>query len=189
MDEADQILVTDLKSVGMKIEKLSQLDSNLFICSIGMIFESISKILGKDDFFDKRRLQMMMNFAEVSNKFELCQVITNYLKRLGYYDITFNNLLSPNINHIRNALVYLFDYIWKREEEAKATAGTESDYADQMGEKENFSFVLKRKLDNWTKQPWIMPEFRLETKNTFARLRNRIHLFTQKDEANIQNTK
>ena len=106
-----------------------------------------------------------------------------------YYDITFNNLLSPNINHIRKVLAHLFEYIWKKEEEAKAAAGTSEDYAEQMGEKENFSFVLKRKLDNWIKQPWIMPEFRIETKNTFARLRNRIHLFAQRDEANMQNTK
>lgn len=191
MDDADQILVTDLKSLGVDVDTLHGMDSNKFVLSIGVVLANISKALGKDDFMDREKLRMAMNFDQVSNKFQVCQALVNYLKKLGfYYDINFNQFFYPHINNIRKILGFLFEYISKKEEEAQiAAGGEEGDLGGYRDEKDSFNLSIKRRLDKWTKKPWIMPEFYLETKNTFVRNRRKIRVFEQRDNDLIANTK
>ncbi len=53
----------------------------------------------------------------------MCQALTKYLKTLGYfYDISFNVFLSPTVKETRKLLGFLFDFIFKGEEEQEQSA-------------------------------------------------------------------
>jgi hypothetical protein len=212
MDEADQILIQDLHSLGVEVQSLQELNSNKFVYAIAVVLKSISEVLRKHegatrddssmftggqqtvqgDFMDREKLELAMRFDEASNKFQVCQVLLNYLKKLGfYYDLNFNDIFYPNITNIRKVLGYLFEYISKKEQEAQLATGGDAagEFGDYRDEKDSFQFMLKRRLEKWVKKPWIMPEFYLETKTTFARNRRRIRVFDQRDKDNIANTK
>lgn len=190
MDEADQILVTDLKGLGVEVASLQEIDSNRFVLSIGVVLGNIGKLLGRDDFMDREKLKLTLNFAEVSNKFQVCQTLVSYLKKLGfYYDINFNHFFYPNLHQVRRILGFLFEYISKKEEEnALAARGEDGDFGAD-GEENNFEFLVKRRLKTWIKKPWIMPEFYLDTKNTMLRNRRKIRVFDQRDKDLLSNTK
>ena len=58
MEEADTLLIQSLKQVNIKISKVEELDSPLFIKAIIGCFESISQMLTKEDnFIDIRFLK------------------------------------------------------------------------------------------------------------------------------------
>mmetsp|Transcript_31159 Transcript_31159/g.23160 ORF Transcript_31159/g.23160 Transcript_31159/m.23160 type:complete len:143 (+) Transcript_31159:223-651(+) len=74
-----------------------------------------------------------------------------YLKVLGYYyDLSFNSFLYPNAKDTRRLFSFLFEFIFKHEEEQdpKEKAPTNK-----------FDVLLKRRLAKWQAKPWIMPEF------------------------------
>ena len=131
---------------------------------------------------------MTLNFAEVSNKFQVCQTLIAYLKKLGfYYDVNFNHFFYPNINQIRKILGFLLVYQSKKEEEIQM--GEKGEFGGDGEEKDNFEFLLKKRIEKWIKKPWIMPEFYLETKNTFVKNRRKIRVFDHRDTDLISMTK
>jgi hypothetical protein len=76
----------------------------------------------QDNFIDMKYLKSQ-NLKEATHKFKVCQSITKYLKTLGYfYDISFNVFLSPTVKETRRVLGFLFDFIFKGEEEAEQLA-------------------------------------------------------------------
>lgn len=112
------------------------------------------------------------------------------MKKLGYYkEINFNHFFYPNVNQIRNILGYLFEYISKKEEQAQIAANGGSAGFDDQKDEANFEFLLKRSLETWHNEPWIMPEFQLDAKNSFVRNRRKIRLFDNRDQQNVEATK
>lgn len=79
MDDGDKILVEELQNVGIKIDMIQQIDSNLLVLSIGTIMKEISKLLGREDFMSSEKLNMALNFDEASNKFQVCQTLVTYV--------------------------------------------------------------------------------------------------------------
>ena len=190
MDDADKILIDDLKGIGIKVDSIQLIDSKTLVQSIGYILQQISSLLGRESFLDQDKINTALNFDESSNKFQVCQSLISYLKKLGYYkEVNFNHFFYPNILHTRSILSFLFEFISKKEEEAQmAAAGEASTFNDQRDET-SFGFLAKRALDQWMKEPWIMPEFQLEPKNSFARSRRRVNLFDDRDRNNCEATK
>ncbi|CAI2361871.1 unnamed protein product [Moneuplotes crassus] len=190
MDEADQILVTDLNGLGIKVDTLQEVKSNTFVYAIGVVLGNIGKLLGQNNFMTEEKLRTTQNFEEVSNKFQVCQVLVSYLKKLGfYYDVNFNHFFYPNIHQIRRILGFLFEYISKKEEEIALAARGEAGEFGADGEENNYEFMTKRRLKKWVKKPWIMPEFYVETKNTFLRNRRKIRVLDERDKELLSNTK
>lgn len=82
----------------------------------------------------------------------MCQALTQYLKTLGYfYDISFNVFLSPSVKETRKVLGFLFDFIFKGEEE--------QDQPSKVQPSNEFDVLLKRRLQKWAHKPWMMPAF------------------------------
>ena len=108
----------------------------------------------KDNFVDMKFLKSQ-NLKEATHKFKVCQALTQYLKTLGYfYDISFNVFLSPSVKETRKVLGFLFDFIFKGEDEQDQMGG--SSKAQPSNE---FDVLLKRRLGKWSHKPWMMPAF------------------------------
>jgi SMC interacting uncharacterized protein involved in chromosome segregation len=118
MEEADNILIVSLQQLGVTVKKLSDFDSESFIQAVMRCFERIASMLNERDNFIDMRFLKSQNLKEATHKFKVCQAFTQYLKTLGYfYDISFNVFLSPSVKETRKLLGFLFDFIFKGEEE------------------------------------------------------------------------
>mmetsp|Transcript_14564 Transcript_14564/g.22612 ORF Transcript_14564/g.22612 Transcript_14564/m.22612 type:complete len:132 (+) Transcript_14564:232-627(+) len=72
-----------------------------------------------------------------------------YLKTLDYYnDISFNSFLFPNVKDTRKILSFLFEIMFKDEEDPDKNQPTNT-----------FEVLLKRRLHKFHNKPWVIPEF------------------------------
>lgn len=62
--------------------------------------------------------------------------------------------LSPSVKETRKLLGFLFDFIFKGEDEAGAASGQGSKQPTN-----EFDVLLKRRLGKWSHKPWMMPAF------------------------------
>ena len=109
----------------------------------------------KDNFVDLKFLRSQ-NLTEATHKFKVCQALTQYLKTLGYYyDISFNVFLYPSVKETRRLLGFLFEFIFKGEEEQDQLGGGGA----KVQPSNEFEVLLKRRLGKWSHKPWMMPAF------------------------------
>ena len=121
MEEADKLLIESLKMIKVKVARIEDFDSALFIQALINCFEYISNILSKEDNFVDVRFLKSQKIEESADKFRLCQKIQQYLKTLDYYnDISFNSFLFPNPKDTRKILAFLFEIMFKDDENADA---------------------------------------------------------------------
>ena len=130
-------------------------------------FEQISTMLNeKDNFIDVKFLKSQ-NLKEATHRFKVCNHFTTYLKvrkliivflnlkflgqTLGYYhDLSFNAFLYPNPKDTRKLLGFLFEFIFKSEDDGDSKAAQPTN---------EFEVLLKRRLGKWQNKPWILPDF------------------------------
>jgi hypothetical protein len=104
----------------------------------------------KDNFVDLRFLKSQ-NLKEATHKFKVCQALTQYLKTLGYfYDISFNVFLYPSVKETRRLLGFLFEFIFKGEEEQEQLAGGSGGAGGKSAPSNEFDVLLKRRLTKWS---------------------------------------
>ena len=121
------------------VKGLGDFDSEGLIVAIIKCFERISQMLTEKDNFVDLRFLKSQNLKEATHKFKVCQALTQYLKTLGYfYDISFNVFLSPSVKETRKVLGFLFDFIFKGEEE--------QDQPSKVQPSNEFDVLLKRRL-------------------------------------------
>ena len=138
----------------MTVKKLADFDSESLIQAVMRCFERISAMLHEQDNFIDMRFLKSQNLKEATHKFKVCQAFIQYLKTLGYfYDISFNVFLSPSVKETRKLLGFLFDFIFKGEDDAGAGAG------GKQAPSNEFEVMVKRRLGKWAKKPWMMPAF------------------------------
>ena len=150
MEEADTLLIQSLKQVNIKISKLEELDSPLFIRALTGCFESIADMLSKEDNFIDVRFLKSQDMKQQSDKFRVCQKLTQYMKTLDYYnELTFNMFLFPNVKDVRKILAFLFDIMFRND----------IDDTEQSQPTNTQEVLVKRRLTKAKGKPWIMPEF------------------------------
>ncbi len=73
------------------------------------------------------------------------------IQTLGYYhDLSFNAFLYPNPKDTRKLLGFLFEFIFKSEDDSDAKAQAPSN---------EFEVLVKRRMQKWQSKPWILPDF------------------------------
>jgi len=72
MEEADTLLIESLKQVNIKIAKLEELDSPLFIKALVGCFEQISNMLSAEDNFIDIMFLKKQNVQVQADKFRVC---------------------------------------------------------------------------------------------------------------------
>ena len=88
-------------------------------------FEHISKMLSKEENFIDIRFLKSQNVAEQADKFRVCQRLMQYMKTLDYYnDLSFNMFLFPNVKDCRKILTFLFEIMFKEEEDVEKNTPT-----------------------------------------------------------------
>lgn len=152
MDEADKYLVANLKTLKVNIQKLDEFDSELFINTLIKCFSYISDQLADEDNFIDVKWFKKQNIQVQADKFRVCQKIQSYLKKLDYYnDISFNSFLFPNPKETRKILGFLFEIMFKEDEE------DQDGPANQPSN--SYEIIFKRRLVRFKNKPWILPEF------------------------------
>jgi len=98
--------------------------------------------------------------TEATGRFKVCQKLVEYLKNLEYlHDLSFNSFLYPNIKDTRRLLGFLFEFLFKGEDRTANQAKVEQERPT------NEQKVLQlRRLQRWTKKPWMLPDFFKDTK-------------------------
>ena len=158
MEEADNILVVSLQHLGIQVKTLNDFTSESLIQSVIICFERIAAMLNERDNFVDVKFLRSQNLKEATHKFKVCQSLTQYLKTLGYYyDISFNVFLYPSVKETRKLLGFLFEFIFKGEEEQSQAAGGSA--AGKQQPSNSFDVLLKRRLNKWSGKPWMLPEF------------------------------
>lgn len=106
------------------MKALNDFDSESLINAMIKCFEKISLMLNERDNFVDLKFLRSQNLKEATHKFKVCQTLTQYLKTLGYfYDLSFNAFLYPQVKETRRLLGFLFEFIFKGEEEQDQMAG------------------------------------------------------------------
>ena len=124
MEEADNILIVSLQHLSITVKQLSDFTSETLILAIIKCFERISQMLTEKDNFVDLKFLKSQNLKEATHKFKVCQALTQYLKTLGYYyDTSFNVFLYPSVKETRHLLGFLFEFIFKGEEEQEQMGG------------------------------------------------------------------
>ena len=71
------------------------------------------------------------------------------MKTLDYYnELSFNMFLFPNVKDMRKILAFLFEIMYKDEQEEKTTQPTNTT-----------EVLLQRRLLKFQRKPWVIPEF------------------------------
>ena len=150
MEEADKLLIESLKMIKVNVNKIEDFDSPLFINALINCFEYISKMLSKEDNFIDVKFLRSQKIEESADKFRLCQKISQYLKTLDYYnDISFNSFLFPNPKDTRKILAFLFEIMFKDDEDAE----------DKKQPTNTYELRYKKRMVLFKNKPWVMPEF------------------------------
>ena len=71
------------------------------------------------------------------------------MKTLGYYhDMSFNAFLYPNPKDTRKLLGFLFEFIFKSEDEGERHEASNE-----------WEAQVQRRLAKWRGKPWVLPDF------------------------------
>eukprot|EP00347_Sterkiella_histriomuscorum_P009969 403339184 len=181
MEEADNILIISLNHLGIKAANLNDFTAEQFIQIMIRCFEQITTMLNeKDNFIDLKFLKAQ-NLKEATHRFKVCNHFVTYLKTLGYYhDLSFNAFLYPNPKETRKLLGFLFEFIFKSEDDGDAKAAQPSN---------EFEVLLKRRLAKWQNKPWILPDFLKIKKPLFIGGGDRINVKSNIDYQRVAQSK
>ena len=116
-----------------------------------LCFEKIAAQLNeKDNFIDMVFLKKQ-NLKEATNRYKCCQKFVEYLKTLNYfYDLSFNVFMNPNIKDTRKLLGFLFEFIFKSEE---------NENVQKQRPTNEMELIVRQRLNKWKKKPWVMSDF------------------------------
>jgi len=113
MEEADKILITSLRQLGVTVQSLGDFDAQSYITCIILCLERLSKVVEERDNFIDMKFLKKQKVTEATSRYKICQKFVDYLKQLGYpYDTSLNNFLYPNVKETRKMLGYLIDMIF-----------------------------------------------------------------------------
>ena len=102
MEEADALLLVQLKSLGILMGNLEDFEAESMTQAALICFEGIHSMLSDDDQFIDIKYLKKLNLSEPTGRFKACQKYTEYLKHLGYfYNLSFNVFLFPNKKETR----------------------------------------------------------------------------------------
>ena len=153
MEEADKILISSLKQLGVVVNALGDFDAPSFIQCIILCFERLSRVIDEQDQFIDLKFLKSKNLKEATQRFKLCQKFTEYLKHLGFSgDITLNSFLYPNTKDTRKLLSFLFDLIFQGE-------GDKGPQQKTQRPTNEYREIIKRRMQQWKRKPWVLPEF------------------------------
>ena len=153
MEEADTLLLLQLKNLGVQMSDLEEFEAETMCRTAVVCFERIHAMLSEEDQFIDIRYLRRQDLREPTGRFKACQKFTEYLKHLGYfYNLSFNVFLFPNKKETRQLFSFLFEIIF-REENASAAQKKQQRPTNQLEQ------LVKRRLTKWAKKPWMMPEF------------------------------
>jgi hypothetical protein len=76
--------------------------------------------------------------------------------------LSFNTLLYPNIKETRKLLSFLFEFLFKSEDEQEQANKVNNQPSNE------FETLVKRRLQKWQSKPWILPDFLKIKKNVFV---------------------
>ena len=153
MEEADTLLLLQLKSLGIQMTSLEEFEAESMCRTAVVCFERMHGMLSDEDQFVDIKYLKRQDLREPTGRFKACQKFTEYLKQLGYfYNLSINVFLFPNKKETRQLLGFLFEIIF-REENANETKRKQQRPTNQLEQ------IIKRRLTKWTKKPWQMPDF------------------------------
>lgn len=72
MEEADKILISSLKQLGVTIQSLNDFDATSFITSIILCFERLSKLTEEQDNFVDLKFLKKQNLKEATHRYKIC---------------------------------------------------------------------------------------------------------------------
>jgi hypothetical protein len=72
MDEADNILISQLKQIGIVQTKLDSFDAKEFITAVIACFDRISKMLVEDENFIDIKFLKAQSLNEATGRFKVC---------------------------------------------------------------------------------------------------------------------
>ena len=102
MEEADALLLVQLKKLGMPMDNLEDFEAESMTRAALICFKHIHSMLSEDDQFIDINYLKKQNLSEPTGRFKACQKYTEYLKHLGYfYNLSFNVFLFPNKKETR----------------------------------------------------------------------------------------
>ena len=120
MEEADTLLLVQLKTLGITMSNLEDFEAESMCRTARECFERIHAMLSEEDQFIDINYLKKQDLREPTNRFKACQKFTEYLKHLGYfYNLSFNVFLFPNKKETRQLFGFLFEIIF-RDENASA---------------------------------------------------------------------
>ena len=148
MEEADTLLLVQLKNLGVQLSNLEEFDDKSMCNTVRICFERMHGMLSEEDQFIDIKYLKKQDLKEPTGRFKACQKFTEYLKHLGYfYNLSFNVFLFPNKKETRQLLGFLFEIIF-REENASAAQKSKQRPTNQLEQ------IIKRRLTKWSKKPW-----------------------------------
>mmetsp|Transcript_64043 Transcript_64043/g.88577 ORF Transcript_64043/g.88577 Transcript_64043/m.88577 type:complete len:133 (-) Transcript_64043:228-626(-) len=105
----------------------------------------------EDNFVDVKFLKKA-KLTEATHRYKVCQKFVEYLKTLGYlYDTSFNLFLYPNVKDCRKLLSFLFELIFKEDDNSSQQTSVSS--------RNQHKTQVQERLAKWQKKPWLMPDF------------------------------
>lgn len=72
MEEADKILISQLKQLGVTIQSLNDFDATSFITSIILCFERLSKLVDEQDNIVDLKFLKKQNLKEATHRYKIC---------------------------------------------------------------------------------------------------------------------
>lgn len=123
----------------------------------------------EDNFVDVKFLKKA-KLSEATHRYKVCQKFVEYLKTLGYlYDTSFNLFLYPNVKDCRKLLSFLFELIFKEDD----NSGNQQSSVSSRNEHKT---LVRERLAKWHKKPWLMPDFLKGNKSLFVGSGNLINV-------------
>ena len=121
MEEADTLLLVQLKQLGIQLNNLEDFEAESMCQCVVICFERMYGMLSEEDQFIDLKALKRCNLREPTGRFKACQKFTEYLKHLGYfYNLSFNVFLFPNKKETRQLLGFLFEMIFREENASQA---------------------------------------------------------------------
>ena len=151
MEDADNLLLAQLKSLGVSLKSLEDFTGESFCGTVILCLARLHSQQSSEEQFIDLPFLKKQNLKEATHRFKVCQKFVKYLQHLGYfYDVSFTTFTNPEVKETRKLLGFFFELIFKG---ADDSSGKETRPTNQMEE------ILKRRLTKFSRKPWILPDF------------------------------
>ena len=114
MEDADTLLLAQLKSLKVNIKSLEEFTGETFCGTIIVCLAKLDSQTANEDKFIDLPFLKKQNLKEATHRFKACQKFVKYLQHLGYfYDINFTTFTNPEVKETRKLLGFFFELIFK----------------------------------------------------------------------------